>query len=117
VTFLHELPDFADLVAVVARNESVDPGLVEKDYWIMHCLWGLQQGGFVFELKGGTSLSRGFKLINRISEDIDILIYPPGDLPVVVARARHTYSSLQCRFCSRRVRKNCRGQEFRERRT
>ena len=82
MTLLHELPDFADLVAVVARNEGVDPGLVEKDYWIMHCLWGLQQGGFVFALKGGTSLSKGFKLINRFSEDIDILIHPPGDLPV-----------------------------------
>lgn len=62
MTLLHELPDFADLVAVVARNEGVDPGLVEKDYWIMHCLWGLQQGGFVFELKGGTSLSEGFNV-------------------------------------------------------
>lgn len=82
MTLLHELPDFADLVAVVARNEGVDPGLVEKDYWIMHCLWGLQQAGFVFELKGGTSLSKGFKLINRFSEDIDILIHPSGDLPV-----------------------------------
>ena len=41
MTLLHELPDFADLVAVVARNEGVDPGLVEKDYWIMHC-----HGGF-----------------------------------------------------------------------
>jgi hypothetical protein len=30
--------------------------LVEKDYWIMHGLWGLQAQGFVFELKGGTSL-------------------------------------------------------------
>lgn len=27
MTLLHELPDFADLVAVVARNEGVDPGL------------------------------------------------------------------------------------------
>lgn len=82
MTLLHELPDFADLIAVVARKEGVDPGLVEKDYWIMHCLWGLQQGGFVFELKGGTSLSKGFELINRFSEDIDILIHPAGDLPV-----------------------------------
>lgn len=48
MTLLHELPDFADLVAVVARKEGLDPGLVEKDYWIMHCLWGLQQGGFGF---------------------------------------------------------------------
>jgi hypothetical protein len=34
--------------------------LVEKDYWIMQSLWGLQAQGFVFELKGGTSLSKGF---------------------------------------------------------
>ena len=89
MTLLHELPDFADLVAVVARKEGVDPGLVEKDYWIMHCLWGLQQGGFVFELKGGTSLSKGFKLINRFSEDIDILIHPPGELPVGKNQKKH----------------------------
>jgi hypothetical protein len=78
---LHETPDFADLMAVVSRDESIDPGLVEKDYWIMHGLWGLQQLGFVFELKGGTSLSKGHGIIHRFSEDIDILIHPDGDLP------------------------------------
>ena len=51
--------------------------LVEKDYWIMHCLWGLQAQGFQFELKGGTSLSKGFGVIHRFSEDIDIRIEPP----------------------------------------
>jgi Nucleotidyl transferase AbiEii toxin, Type IV TA system len=78
---LHESPDFADLMAVVSRDESIDPGLVEKDYWIMHGLWGLQQLGFVFEFKGGTSLSKGHRIIHRFSEDIDILIHPDGDLP------------------------------------
>jgi len=78
----HEAPDFADLVAVTARAHRIDPGLVEKDYWIMHGLWGLQQGGFTFELKGGTSLSKGYGLIRRFSEDIDILIHPDNDLPV-----------------------------------
>lgn len=78
---LHDLPDFGDLIAVTARNHAIDPGLVEKDYWIMHGLWGLQQLGFRFELKGGTSLSKGFRLIHRFSEDIDILIHPDSDLP------------------------------------
>jgi len=78
---LHEINDFADLLAVVAREQAIDPGLVEKDYWIMHGLWGLQQQGFAFELKGGTSLSKGYGLIDRFSEDIDILIRPKGDLP------------------------------------
>lgn len=73
---LHDREDFDDLLAVVAREQAIDPGLVEKDYWIMHALWGLQQLGFTFELKGGTSLSKGYGLIHRFSEDIDILIRP-----------------------------------------
>ena len=79
---LHEREDFADLLAVVGRDEAIDQGLVEKDYWIMHGLWGLQQLGFKYELKGGTSLSKGYGIIHRFSEDIDILIHPEGELPV-----------------------------------
>ncbi|MBI0476930.1 nucleotidyl transferase AbiEii/AbiGii toxin family protein [Sphingomonas sp. MA1305] len=79
---LHERGDFADLLAVVGRDEAIDPGLVEKDYWIMHGLWGLQQLGFRYELKGGTSLSKGYGIIHRFSEDIDILIHPEGELPI-----------------------------------
>jgi len=43
----------------------------------MHALYGLRQQGFAFELKGGTSLSKGYKIISRFSEDIDIHIHPP----------------------------------------
>ena len=78
---LHELEDFSELIEVTAGNLNIDPGLIEKDYWIMHGLWGLQQLGIDFELKGGTSLSKGHQLIHRFSEDIDILIHPDGDLP------------------------------------
>jgi len=59
MNFLHERGDFSDLINVVADEMSILPQLVEKDYWIMHCLWGLQQAGYAFELKGGTSLSKG----------------------------------------------------------
>lgn len=58
------------------------PALIEKDYWIMHVLYGLKKQGFLFELKGGTSLSKGFKIIDRFSEDIDIYIHPPADQKV-----------------------------------
>lgn len=68
--FLHELPD----------------AIVEKDYWIMHCLWGLQQKEFQFELKGGTSLSKGFNIIERFSEDIDIQIHPHPSLNVKIKK-------------------------------
>lgn len=56
--FLHDRPDFDQLLTVVANGRGLAPVLVEKDYWIMHGLWGLQNQGFVFELKGGTSLSK-----------------------------------------------------------
>ncbi len=75
--FLHEHKDFADLIKILAEEKGIEPGLVEKDYWIMHVLFGLKQQGFNFELKGGTSLSKGYKIIHRFSEDIDIHIKPP----------------------------------------
>jgi hypothetical protein len=80
--YLHNHPQFSDLIRIVARDKRIDPALVEKDYWIMHCLYGLQRLGFKFELKGGTSLSKGFQIIDRFSEDIDIRIEPPPDRDV-----------------------------------
>jgi nucleotidyltransferase AbiEii toxin of type IV toxin-antitoxin system len=80
--FLHNHKDFADLIRIVAAEKGIDPALIEKDYWIMHGLYGLQQLGLTFELKGGTSLSKGFQMIDRFSEDIDIRIEPPPDQDV-----------------------------------
>jgi hypothetical protein len=48
----------------------------------MHCLYGLKMQGYNFQLKGGTSLSKGFGLIDRFSEDIDIHINPPAELNI-----------------------------------
>ena len=48
----------------------------------MHCLYGLKDMGMKFELKGGTSLSKGYGIINRFSEDIDICIHPPDHMNV-----------------------------------
>ncbi len=76
-TFLHERPDFKDLIEIVAIDQKIeDPSLVEKDYWIMHVLWSLQQIKLSFHLKGGTSLSKGYGCIHRFSEDIDLKIEP-----------------------------------------
>lgn len=80
--FLHNRSDFGDLLNLVADNQNISPTLIEKDYWIMHCLWGLKEQGFDFELKGGTSLSKGFGIIKRFSEDIDIRFAPPAKMDV-----------------------------------
>ncbi|MCC6206566.1 MAG: nucleotidyl transferase AbiEii/AbiGii toxin family protein [Gammaproteobacteria bacterium] len=73
---LHERSDFSDLIRIVADERGLLPAIVEKDYWIMHSLYGLGLQGFAFELKGGTTLSKGFGIIQRFLEDIDIRIDP-----------------------------------------
>jgi hypothetical protein len=82
--YLHRHPQFADLLAIVADRKGILPTLAEKDYWIMHVLYGLKQQELKFELKGGTSLSKGYGIIHRFSEDIDIHIHPPTELGVEV---------------------------------
>lgn len=84
--YLHNHPEFNDLIRAVGKEKGIEPYLVEKDYWIMNVLHGLNEGGFKFELKGGTSLSKGYKVINRFSEDIDIRIEPPEEMNVSFGR-------------------------------
>jgi hypothetical protein len=90
--FLHNLSDFKDLILVVSREKGILPQLVEKDYWIMHCLYGLKRLNFDFELKGGTSLSKGYGIIHRFSEDIDLRIEPPEGMGVRT-NPKHTKAS------------------------
>ena len=50
---------------------------VEKDFWVcwtLQKLYALPEWGEYLTFKGGTSLSKGWKLIERFSEDIDIVI-------------------------------------------
>ena len=82
LNFLHKNEEFSDLIREVAGDIDVNPALVEKDYWIMHSLYSLQQMEFSFQFKGGTSLSKGHGIIERFSEDIDIRIEPPADMTV-----------------------------------
>jgi hypothetical protein len=95
--YLHNHPQFADLIRIVAAEKGIDPALVEKDYWIMHALYGLQQLGLTFQLKGGTSLSKGHKAIDRFSEDIDILIEPPLDRDVKTGRNHDKPAHIESR--------------------
>lgn len=80
--FLHEHPDFSQLIESIKDATNIPKQLIEKDYWLMHVLWGLQNAGFRYELKGGTSLSKGWNIINRFSEDVDIKIFAPDDMTV-----------------------------------
>jgi len=95
--FLHELKDFDELIQVVSGEYGIAPQLVEKDYWIMHCLFGLTSQGFSFQLKGGTSLSKGYGIIDRFSEDIDIQIDPPAGMDVRCGKNHNKKSHIESR--------------------
>ena len=105
-SFLHDREDFQALLETVAHSHKIDdPALVEKDYWIMQVLYGLRRLGLIFELKGGTSLSKGLGVIHRFSEDIDIRIEPFDDVtvsskpnqnkPVHLESRRHFFEKLR----------------------
>lgn len=51
---------------------------MEKDYWITHSLWALHETKLAIWFKGGTSLSKGFGIIERFSEDLDLMIERGG---------------------------------------
>lgn len=58
----------------VAIQKGLPLIVVEKDLWvtiILHVLFG-KNGSVGMLFKGGTSLSKGFNLISRFSEDIDV---------------------------------------------
>jgi hypothetical protein len=61
-------------VRIVADKQRLSEGIVEKDYWVTHSLWSLRETGLAIYFKGGTSLSKGFGLTQRFSEDVDLTI-------------------------------------------
>lgn len=74
---LADHPDFTDLVRAAAEYHRIIPALVLKDYWVTRVLRTVAgdpelEGQVLF--KGGTSLSKGWGLIDRFSEDVDLLL-------------------------------------------
>jgi hypothetical protein len=76
MSFVHDDADFDALLQIVAEKRGFGVALIEKDYWVTHTLWALHAQGFDVWFKGGTSLSKGFGLIERFSEDLDLKLEP-----------------------------------------
>lgn len=68
--------EFKRLILLTANEFKININFVEKDYWITLALSRLAKSKYVDEsvFKGGTSLSKGYNLIERFSEDVDIAI-------------------------------------------
>ena len=72
----HDIKLFSDTLRAVSQHLDIKLEFVEKDYWITLVLSRLAKNKYVDEavFKGGTSLSKGYNLIERFSEDVDIAI-------------------------------------------
>lgn len=63
---------FRDVIMLTSERLNVSEDIVEKDYYVTLILHKLAIIEFPVVFKGGTSLSKAYKLIDRFSEDIDI---------------------------------------------
>lgn len=65
---------FQELIKLTAGELKINRLFIEKDYWITLILSRLAKSKYVAEavFKGGTSLSKGYNLIERFSDDVDI---------------------------------------------
>ncbi len=71
-----EAAEKAAIFTEIATQKGMKPFAVEKDWWVSRSLEIIFQMPIAEHLvfKGGTSLSKAWKLINRFSEDIDLAI-------------------------------------------
>ena len=66
-----------DLFQESARVRGMNPTVIEKDFWVcwvLKQLFGDSELGSRMVFKGGTSLSKVFGLLDRFSEDIDLVL-------------------------------------------
>jgi hypothetical protein len=84
---LFEHPDFDQAIIRAAehfRTRGLRESIIEKDYFVTEALRIIErEAGDKIIFKGGTSLSKGWNLIQRFSEDIDIFLDPGSYSPVL----------------------------------
>ena len=84
---LYEHPDFEQAILRAAEHfggRGLRPAVIEKDYYVTEALRIISvTAGDKVIFKGGTSLSKGWNLIQRFSEDIDIFLDPLAFKPAL----------------------------------
>jgi hypothetical protein len=84
---LYEHPDFEQAILRAAEHfggRGLLPAVIEKDYYVTEALRIISvTAGDKVIFKGGTSLSKGWNLIQRFSEDIDIFLDPLAFKPTL----------------------------------
>ena len=66
-----------EVIEATSRKSGLASSIVEKDLWVCYILdylFNRCEYKDYFEFKGGTSLSKAYNLIDRMSEDIDVVL-------------------------------------------
>ena len=74
---LHEnIALYKDAIRFTAQEMKLRPEYVEKDYWVTFALFTIFNNEIAKDtvFKGGTSLSKCYQMIDRFSEDIDLVV-------------------------------------------
>lgn len=68
---------FKEIIALAADRFGYEQSHVEKDYWVSKILRDISMSEYADKtyLKGGTSLSKAYGLIERFSEDLDLFVF------------------------------------------
>lgn len=67
---------YRDAIRFTAQQMKLKPEYIEKDYWVTYALFSIFKSEIGKEtiFKGGTALSKCYQLIDRFSEDIDLVV-------------------------------------------
>jgi len=87
---LFEQADFEQSILRAAehfRARGLCPAIIEKDYYVTEALRIAANRGDRIIFKGGTSLAKGWNLIQRFSEDSDLFLDPEAFQPALGKKA------------------------------
>lgn len=73
---------FREIILTTSSYLGIRDLFIEKDYWSTYLIYNLAKSDYsdMCVFKGGTSLSKVYKLINRFSEDVDLAVLTDSSL-------------------------------------
>lgn len=94
--------DLAERCRAITHRTGIPYEHVMKDFWITEALRAMANAatvdGIHLVFKGGTSLSKGYRIIHRFSEDIDLLCVVAGGSDAVHAAMRRLHLAVADRL-------------------
>lgn len=87
--------NFRESILRTSKHFKIAPDIIVKDYFVTLFLKTLKTNLPNFIFKGGTSLSKCYKAINRFSEDIDLSYYPINNGKITQGTIKETNRKIR----------------------